>query len=324
MREQIVSGLNSAIRASGVGKYVPEIIRRWKREVLGPADNVESIAARHWNEQQQTESVYWTQHPLISQYVNCLVTGVSWLHPTQGLKAGWAYHPLKLGLSVGCGTGELERDVVYKQRICERMEAFDISPASLKKARKLARKEGARAIRYRRADFNSIVLPPDRYDIVFFHGSLHHVSDPDRLLAEVEKSLKPHGLVYVDEFVGPSRDEWTDEDMKPVREEFDRLDDRLKLRPAKPPVVFEDPSEMIRSSRIIPALRERFEIVHYKPYWGNLLHPLFCCLNGAELLKPESEPLIRRLIEKEKALVASGEITKPLYAVLLCRKRGSA
>ncbi len=309
----------ATLKSLGLVKYAPQGLRRWKRRVFGPDESAEARAASHWDQQQAVESIYWTQHPLITQYVNVLVTGVPWLFPTQGLKAGWAYLPLKRGLSLGCGTGELERDI-YRQHICDRMDAYDISPASLATARKLSRDEGNRTVRYLRGDFNEITLPSERYDIVFFHGSLHHVADPDRLLAEVHRSLKPHGLVYVDEYVGPSRDEWTDEDMKHVREEFARIDDALKLRAANPPVVFEDPSEMIRSSRILPALREKFEILHYKPYWGNLLFPLFCCLDGRELLKPEREPLVRHLIQREESLVASGAITNPLYAVVLCRK----
>lgn len=309
----------ATLKALGLVKYAPPGLRRWKRRVFGPDESAEARAARHWDHQQSVESIYWTQHPLIAQYVNVLVTGVPWLFPTQGLKAGWAYRPLKQGLSLGCGTGELERDI-YRQHICDRMDAYDISPASLATAKRLSREEGDRNVRFLLGDFNEIVLPRERYDIVFFHGSLHHVSDPDRLLSEVHRSLKPHGLLYVDEYVGPSRDEWTDEHMKHVREEFRRTDDALKLRAPNPPVVFEDPSEMIRSSRIIPALREKFEILHYKPYWGNLLFPLFCCLDGAGLLKPEREGLVRHLIEREQELVASGEFADPLYAVMLCRK----
>lgn len=314
-----VERLVATLKTFGLLNLAPKPLRRWKRRVFGPAETIEDQAARHWDQQQSIESVYWTQHPLIAAYVNVLITGVPWLYPTQGLKAGWAYKPLKHGLSLGCGTGELERDI-YRQHICDRMDAYDISLASLRTARKLGRLEGNKTVRYRLGDFNNIVLPREKYDIVFFHGSLHHVSDPDRLLAEVNRSLKPHGFVYVDEYVGPSRDEWTDEDMKYAREEFEKIDDALKLRPANPPVVFEDPSEMIRSSRIIPALREQFEIIHYKPYWGNLLHTLFCCLDGPQLLQPEQEPLIRHLIRREEELVASEAITKPLYAVVLCRK----
>jgi SAM-dependent methyltransferase len=178
-----------------------------------------------------------------------------------------------------------------------------------------------KGIRYKRRDFNHVNLPASAYDIVFFHGSLHHAANPDRLLDEVLKTLKPGGFLYVDEYVGPSRDEWRDEYLRHVRSEYDLLDDNFKLRPLAPPVEPGDPSEMIRSSRILPAIRERFEILHYRPYWGNLLFPLFCVIKGEELLKPEHETVILRWIERERELVSSREFPEPLFAVVLARKK---
>ena len=285
-------------------------------------DAVSEGAAEYWDRLPKRRSLHWTEHPRVAEYVNACITDVPWLGPTQGLKAGWAYHPLQRGLSIGCGIGNLERDL-YFQRICERIEGIDISRESIRVAKKMNKDAGVRGIRYRVADFNRLELPPERYNIVFFHGSLHHVSDPDRLLDEVRRTLKPQGLLYVDEYVGPSRDEWTDDDLRFAREEFAKLDAKLKLWDVNPPLDRTDPSEMIRSSRIVPAIRERFEILHYKPYWGNLLFPLLCCVDRDEILKGENAPLVERLVARERELVARGEIQNPLFAVIFARKQGS-
>ena len=283
-------------------------------------DKTAQAAAEHWDRESQIRTVYWTEPVVVRDYVNELVTGVPWLSPTQALKAGWAYRPLGRGLSIGCGTGPLERDI-WRQRICKRIEATDVSEASLATARRLAAREGMRGITYRRESFNQLKLRPDRYDIVFFHGSLHHVSDPDACLDEVEKGLKPDGFLYIDEYVGPSRDEWQDKHLRYVRQEYDRVDEDLRRFPVVPPIAPGDPSEMIRSSRILPAIEERFEIVHYRPYWGNLLYPLFCMLDSGRLIQPEHRDLLERWIEREKKLVHAGDISSPLYAVVLARKR---
>ncbi|HEY8131958.1 MAG TPA: hypothetical protein VII12_08705, partial [Thermoanaerobaculia bacterium] len=70
-----------------------------------------SAAATFWDKEIQRRSVYWTEHPLIRSYVNETITGVSWIWPTVALKAGWAFKPLGRALSIGCGTGNLERNL---------------------------------------------------------------------------------------------------------------------------------------------------------------------------------------------------------------------
>jgi SAM-dependent methyltransferase len=302
---------------------IRRVLGRVKRRLF-PVNETLQAAAAHWDQQITVGGLYWMQHPRVAEYANTLVTGIPFLGPTQGLKVGWAYRALPRGLSIGCGPGALERDL-YNLHICDRMDAFDISRESLRTARRLARESGTRNVRYRRADFNTVRLPASRYDIVFFHGSLHHVGDPDRLLTEVEKTLKPGGLLYLNEYVGPSRDEWADREFADrelvhARNEFAALPGELKLQEPNPPIEMRDPSEMARSSRIVDAVHERFEMLHDRPYWGNLLYPIFCWMNET-ILQPEHEPVVLTLIEREKELVASGAFTKPYYAVMLGRKR---
>jgi hypothetical protein len=95
----------------------------------------------------------------------------------------------------------------------------------------------------------------------------------------------------------------------------------LHVVPVNPPLDHTDPSEMIRSSRTLPSFTEQFEVLHYRPYWGNLLFPLWCALDGEALLQPQHEALVRRFIDTERELVRSGVFTTPLFAVLLGRKK---
>lgn len=284
-----------------------------------------TVASEFWDHQITQRSVYWTEHPLVREYANSLITGVPWLSPTSALKVGWANRPWKRGLSIGCGVGHLERDL-WNLRVCERIDAFDFSRESLRKARQLNRAAGVSGIRYWRDDFNTVRLPRDRYDAVFFHGSLHHVHKLERLFDQVERALHPWGVIYIDEYVGPSRDQWLEEtfekgELAAARAEFEQIPDALKRWPVAAPIEFRDPSEAIRSGEILPMIRERFEILNERPYWGNLLYTLFCCLDGDAMLAGEQRPLVERLIEREKELVASGAYTKPYYAVVLARRR---
>jgi len=290
------------------------ISRRFRRST----PQAHEVAAAFWDQNVQPASVYWAEHPLVRQYVNESITGVNWIWPLVAFKAGWAYLPLKTGLSIGCGSGGLER-AVRNLRICDEIRGIDISKVSIREARRLARLERHSGISYRVKNCDQLRLPRERYDIVFFHGSLHHIADPDKLLDEVLRSLKPHGLLYVDDYIGPSRDEWTDEHLVHARQEYELIDEGLRVVPVNPPLDSSDPSEMIRSSRITPAIEQRFEILHDKPYWGNLLFPLFCALNGQKL--QQHQELIERMINREKQLVNEGAFSSPLFKVVLARKK---
>jgi SAM-dependent methyltransferase len=282
----------------------------------------EDPAAKFWDKEIQRRSVYWTEHPLIRAYVNECITGVDWIWPTVALKAGWAFRPLGRALSIGCGTGNLERNL-RNLNIVTTITGLDISKESIKRARDLAREEHLKGIKYKVADCNRLSLPRERYDGIFFHGSLHHISDPDGLLKMVHDTLLPHGLLYIDDYVGPSRDEWTDAHLQHAREMWETLPAELHTVAVNPPLDSTDPSEMIRSSRILPAFFKDFEVLHYKPYWGNLLFPLWCALDGEALLRQENQPLIENFIKEERSLVAAGTFEKPLFAVLLGRKKSA-
>jgi len=293
-------------------------LRKLKSLVRG--DPLASTAGNFWDRQIAKRSVYWTEHPRIRESVNECITGVGWLWPLVAFKAGWAYRPLDRGLSIGCGTGSLER-ALRNLNVVTKVTGLDVSKASIHEARSLARAEHLRGIHYRVADCNHLSLPRSRYDAVFFHGSLHHIADPDALLRQVRESLKPYGIVYIDDYTGPSRDEWTDEHLRAARELWDTVAPELRTWPVNPPLDWNDPSEMIRSSRILPAFHEYFEVLHEKPYWGNLLFPLWCALDGEALLRPEHEPLVASFIRAERELVASGAFATPLFAVLVGRRK---
>ena len=85
------------------------------------------------------------------------------------------------GLSIGCGSGELERQLI-ERGFCRSFDAFDGSVFSLNIARRQANRAGmGDRIRYFAADFNEPVLPNSRYDIIFFHQSAHHVGKLEKL-----------------------------------------------------------------------------------------------------------------------------------------------
>ena len=166
---------------------------------------------------------FWMAHPLCRRAINRRVSGDPEVWPLDVLaRLSIARRPFRRVLSLGCGTGSLERTAM-KLEMCVEIEALDSSEASLAIAREKARGEGLEGISYRRGDLNDLRLPRRAYDLVIFHQSLHHVSSLEKLLARVGLALAEDGLLALDEWTGPSRDEWDESRLASLRRMFEAL-----------------------------------------------------------------------------------------------------
>jgi SAM-dependent methyltransferase len=194
------------------------------------------------------------------------------------------------------------------------VDAFDASIASLHIAVESARH--LPGIRYFAADFNDVWFPPNTYDVVFFHQSAHHVERLEQLFMRLLRALKPDGIIYLDDYVGPSRFDWNDRLLAPQQAFFSALPPGIRRVDRIPfPIQADDPTEAIRSSAIEPALRIGFDIVARRPYGGTLLSILLPQLRSIGEALPYA-------IACERALLAAG--VPSFYALLVATpKRGS-
>ncbi len=128
------------------------------------------------------------------------------------------------------------------------------------------------------------------------------------------------GLLYVDEFVGPSRDEWGAEDLGFAAGLFCEIPAEDRRTPhVWPPIAIEDPTEMIRSSEIPAVIEQFFEIETRLPYYGNVLMPLVNAIRASRLGEPSSRSTIRAGLALEEHLATAGILKKPLYCVFVGR-----
>jgi ubiquinone/menaquinone biosynthesis C-methylase UbiE len=117
----------------------------------------------------------------------------AWVHKL----AGDLPHRRILDLGSGTGTGALA--------LAQRFEgadviALDISAQLLDRLRDKSRDLGvADRIRTVQADLDAAWPAIDTADLVWASSSLHHMADPDRVLAEVFATLHPGGLLAVAE-----------------------------------------------------------------------------------------------------------------------------
>lgn len=233
--------------------------------------------------------------------------------------------PVDRLLSLGCGGGNLERALV-DMGIAQRIDAYDESPGSIELARRMADEAGlSDRIRYGVADANVHELEAGVYDVVVIKAALHHFENLEHVYAQVHRSLKPGGLLMFNEFVGPSRFQWTDLQLDLMNRLLGALPESIRKqapvieirRPLVADMIALDPSESVRSAEILPLLERDFEVLELKPYGGALLHILLSHVLPLMDLEDENHrSILRLLMLYEGSLVDHGVLPSDFaYAV---------
>lgn len=234
--------------------------------------------------------------------------------------------PVERMLSIGCGTGELERHLSLFPAF-EECDAWDISPGAIETARRHAREEGVRGIHYEVRDANTAEIPESCYDAVWFHSSLHHVEALERVCERVARGLKPGGWLFLNEYVGPSVFALPERQKQVIRAAFDLIPPRLR-RPLTAPaipspaaVVADDPSEAVRSADILAVVGHYFDVVEHHRSGGTVLQFLLQGIAGNFRSEdPEATAILDLLLRIESTLIDVGDLESD-FAVVAARRR---
>jgi ubiquinone/menaquinone biosynthesis C-methylase UbiE len=214
-------------------------------------------------------------------------------------------------------------------------EAYDISETRIEHARKTAESEGYNhVIDYEVADIHKLQLREDNYDFIIAEHSLHHFDRLDQLLHKLSLSLRLEGYLVIDEFLGPSRFQWTYHQYKAASFLLSVLPKKYKTyssgtmkskieRPSRLRMLLKDPSEAVESSRIISLLRELFDVLEVREYGGTILHLLFSGISHNFLsADDECQRILRLCFEIEDMMIDSSNISSD-FAVIICKKQAS-
>jgi len=101
--------------------------------------------------------------------------------------------PLEI-LDVGCGAGLLTNELSLKNH---RVTGIDLSEQSLKIANK---KDVTQKVRYLPANAYNLPFSDKSFDIVCAMDILEHVEEPEKLIAEASRVLRPGGLFFFHTF----------------------------------------------------------------------------------------------------------------------------
>jgi len=292
-----------------------DLERREKVDRIWSADSVRDA---------QVLGHYWLAHPMVRDRVNCLASGRPdqdvYGHLMELLAArGWRT-PINHALSLGCGFGALERDLVGRGLVTK-MQGFDLAEGAIAEARRLAAEAGlSDRIQYHVADLEAADFSPGSADIVFAHSSVHHVERLEELFAAVKRALRPGGVFHLYEFIGETRFQWTDAQLRLGNTLLDSLPERLRRLPSGTPksrltrptieqMIAADPTEAVRSAEILPLVRNHFTVIEERSLGGGLLHNVLGEI--AQNFRPENRTdraVLERFFAAEDAAMADGTI----------------
>lgn len=236
---------------------------------------------------------------------------------------------LNEGVSIGCGNGSKEVTLLKKGFI-ERIYGYEISAKRIEECNKRA-SDNNLADRFF-VNYNEGLLPSDgkKYDLVYWDNALHHMENTEEAIKWSYESLNDNGILYIDDYVGTNRMQWTDKELeiansmrKEMPEEWfinsnssEWYDKRILPRPPLYHYVVEDPTEAKDSENIIPSIKKYF----YNPrivLTGGICY--FVAMTGLyQFINAERDKeVIKYLLEKDRQFTKDGYTS---YAVCITRK----
>ena len=227
-------------------------------------------------------------------------------------------------ISVGCGAGTKEMWLMQMIDVA-RFDLYDISKANIALGKEEAARQGiVNRVNLRAEDAFTAQVGND-YDLVYWNNALHHMPSVEESLRWSHDRLKPGGLLAIDDFIGPDRFQWTDDNLawaNRVRQNLadrflrnpyapDQLLPREITRPTPEEVIASDPSEAVDCGRTADVLPARFTGCEIIPTGGALYHlalnDIFCNFTTEDNLA-----LLGQILLLDQALAERG-ITQ--YAV---------
>ncbi len=273
----------------------------------------------------------WTAVPLLQERVRIRITGDPHLNIPAYVRSKYGNEETSWrALSLGCGTGRKEL-AWFAAGGLSRLDAYDISGKRIAEAQRLAASAGMeKQVRFDRADARYLTLPKHTYNLVIFDDALHHFSPLRPLLEKVTDWLVPGGLLVINEFTGPSRFQWTDQQVEIANLLREELPSRLRVRPDGSPLspihrpgtlamIMYDPSEAVESSSILPLLHTVFHVQEETLYGGALLHLVFKDIAHHFLQPdPEATKFLKRCMDAEDEAMQRGDVGSD-FAFLVAR-----
>jgi SAM-dependent methyltransferase len=216
---------------------------------------------------------------------------------------------LGTGLSIGAGNGRKEIALV-QAGLVEHFTLYELSTELGERARRGIAEAGLdERMTVHIADAFAATHPP--YDLVYWDHALHHMLDVAAAVRWSVAALAPGGLLVINDYVGPTRLQWTREQVALARAYMREAAPLLRSEPHVPQrtllhrwkLMLRDPSEAPQSDRILSSCRAACD--------GWAPTPIGCALIsicGVHVvpLADEDNPALDLLIDWDRRAKAEG------------------
>jgi SAM-dependent methyltransferase len=172
------------------------------------------------------------------------------------------------GLTLGCGVGRRERELV-QNGVCQAFHGIDISENAIATAREIAKEQNL-PLTYEVADLNFVKLPEKTFDLVVAQTCLHHILFLERVAEQVWGSLRSNGYLWIHDFIGETQGQYDSKRLAIMNQLLAVLPEKFRKNKMTGQLVTEikrpepghlsSPFESIRSSEIVPVFQRWFSI----------------------------------------------------------------
>jgi SAM-dependent methyltransferase len=234
------------------------------------------------------------------------------------------------GLTLGCGAGRCERELVGRG-VCRSFHGIDISGKAIATAREIA-KEKDLPLTYEVADLNFLNLPEKTFDLVVAQTSLHHVLFLERVAEQVWRSLKSDGYLWIHDFIGETQGQYDPKRLSTMNRILAILPEKFRKNKINGQLIAEierpepghlgSPFESIRSGEIVPVFQRWFTI-EWKLEFNAFLHRVAPPGTRAAYLENEDTKALFEILMLLDRLCIEEKIVQPTGGQYLMRPRAA-
>lgn len=294
------------------------------------ASNINTVIGKVWDRKSagnKDAKSNWWHFPEVYEHIGRKIHGSF----VEFIRAETDGRVFERAVSVGCGSGTKEMRLI-EAGLVDRFDLFELSKERIATGQRRARARGfADRMRFHLADAFAARDSEEVYDLVHWNNSLHHMLDTRDALAWSRRVLRDGGVIAMDDFVGPSRFQWTDFNIRIASEFRRQLPARLLRRAdgqGQLPVevvrrtvqrmIEMDPSEAADSGRILLNLRSVFPDAKVVLTGGAIYHlALAGVYANLDLSREEDMRILKIALLIDDLAMQLGESH---YAVAVARK----
>jgi SAM-dependent methyltransferase len=265
----------------GLGSKLSSGVRDWQ-------------SAIQWNRNSRGLWRNWWDSDLLRQYVNeqiCSRPGRE-----DGIAEALRNHLngriLERGISIGCGDAKKEL-ALLASGVVRKFDLYDISAGQVAAGKAASTAQGVED-RVHFLERSPLLSPPAPiYDLIYWDHSLHHMFDVRPTLEWCKAALALKGVLCVNDYVGPTRLQWTGREARRANAILSELGKKhgveirkvSKGNPVKRLRLYlKDPSEAPQSDRIESACAEVFPGFRLRPLGGAMLNMCGSMVMGLETI----------------------------------------